>query len=70
MSSSVGDTEAKRKAYHLARHVQEHGELNGVKPEECGPFKGEAETLITAFRQHDADRARKVLDERRVDERL
>ena len=63
MSSSVGDTEAKRKAYHLARHVQEHGELNGVKPEECGPFKGEAETLITAFRQHDADRARKVLDE-------
>ena len=63
MSSSIGDTEAKRRAYHLARHVQEHGELNGVKPEECGPFKGEAETLITAFRQHDADRARKVLDE-------
>jgi hypothetical protein len=63
MGSSVGDTEAKRNAYHLARHVQEHGELNGVSPEECGEFEGEAETLITAFRQHDAEHARKVLDE-------
>lgn len=61
--SDVGDTEAKRKAYHLARHVQEHGELNGVKPEECGPFEGEAETLITAYRQHGKNEARKALDE-------
>jgi len=63
MSSSIGDTEAKRNAYHLARHVQENGELNGVKPEECGPFEGEAETLITAYRQHGEDKARKALDE-------
>jgi hypothetical protein len=63
MSSSVGDTEAKRKAYHLARHVQEKGELNGVAPEECGEYAEEADTLITAYKQNDADRARKVLDE-------
>jgi len=63
MSSSVGDTEAKRKAYHLARHVQEEGELNGVAPEECGEYAEEADTLITAYKQNDADRARKVLDE-------
>jgi hypothetical protein len=63
MSSSVGDTEAKRKAYHLARHVQEKGELNGVAPEECGEYAEEADTLITAYKQNDADQARKVLDE-------
>lgn len=63
MSSSVGDTEAKRKAYHLALYVQEKGELNGVSPEECGEYAEEADTLITAYKQNDADRARKVLDE-------
>lgn len=51
------------RAYHLVRHVQREGKLNGVKPEDCGPFADEAETLITAFRQHDADHARKVLKE-------
>ena len=57
------DPEAKRKAYHLARHVQQHGELNGVKPDDCGDLAGEAETLITAYQQQGVDEARKVLDD-------
>ena len=63
MSSLPGDSESRQKAYHLARHVIEHGTTNGVTPEECGGYEEEAEALVNALEQQGKEHAQEALDE-------
>lgn len=63
MTELPGSRDSRKKAWHLARYVTQHGTTNGVQPAECGPWEDEAEALVDALEKSGKDYASRVLDE-------